>query len=294
MKLLLPLDVTGPYQETLRQLERLVPLEGSDIFLLYVAHNMSGLESVLTSIGKPAQHIDQELKQRAQTILDEVADQLKKVCRTVIVQILQGPPAVTIEDLAVSQDFDLIALGATHPSTNPFNVLGKTAAHVVKHAPGTIVILREGPKEQEAPVKVLVAVDGSAASMNAITAVASQFAALKRKFSVSVVTVVSIVGIWKFIAPVEFIASIEDNLNMAAETILADADKVLAESGITPVDMIIRTGDPANEIIKAAKDIKADLIVVGAQGRSSVEEFFLGSVSHKLSMQASCSTVIVK
>jgi len=36
------------------------------------------------------------------------------------------------------------------------------------------------------------------------------------------------------------------------------------------------------------------LIVVGAQGRSAVEQFFLGSVSHKLSLHAPCSTVVVK
>ena len=81
---------------------------------------------------------------------------------------------------------------------------------------------------------------------------------------------------------------------MAAQTILAEADKVLAEFEIKPVDMIIRSGEPANEIIKAAKDTKADLIVLGAQGRTAVEEFFLGSVSHKASMHAPCSTVVVK
>ena len=81
---------------------------------------------------------------------------------------------------------------------------------------------------------------------------------------------------------------------MAAETILAEADKALGEYGITPKAMIIRSGEPANEIIKAAKDINADLIVVGAQGRSAVEQFFLGSVSHKLSLHAPCSTVVVK
>jgi nucleotide-binding universal stress UspA family protein len=58
--------------------------------------------------------------------------------------------------------------------------------------------------------------------------------------------------------------------------------------------MIIRSGEAAEEIIKTARDIKADLIVVGAQGKSTVEQFFLGSVSHKLSLYAPCSTVVVK
>src|SRR5262249_15635981 len=194
------------------------------------------------------------------------------------------------------QNFDLIAMGATQTSANPFYGLGSTAAHVVKHAPGSTLILRDGAKAEGNSIKVLFAVDGSPASLNAIRTVAGQLKSLSRsrEISVTVLTVVSIVGIWKFVAPVEFIASIEDNLNMAAQTILADADKALAEFDIKPADMIVRSGEPATEIIKAARDTKADLIVMGAQGRTAVEQFFLGSVSHKASMHAPCSTFVVK
>jgi nucleotide-binding universal stress UspA family protein len=185
-------------------------------------------------------------------------------------------------------------MGATLYKKNPLYLLGSTAAHVVKHAPATTLILRESGKAKDAPLTVLVAVDGSPASLNALRKIASQIQSLPEKVLVSILHVVSIVGIWQFIAPVEFIASIEDNLNMAAQTILAEADKVLSEFKISPVDMIVRSGEPAGEIIKAAKDIEADLIIVGAQGRSAVEHFFLGSVSHKLSMHAPCSTVVVK
>ncbi|PWT96351.1 MAG: hypothetical protein C5B53_09890 [Candidatus Melainabacteria bacterium] len=294
MKLLLPLDVAHSYRESLNQLERLVPLETADVFLLYVAQNTSGLESILTSIGKARPHIDRELKERAKAVLDEVAEHLKDRCNSVITQIVQGSPPLAIEELAVIQNFDLIAMGATQTGGNPFYGLGSTAAHVVKHAPSSTLILRDGAKAEGNTIKVLFAVDGSPASLNAIRTVAGQLKSLAKEISVTVLTVVSIVGIWKFVAPVEFIASIEDNLNMAAQTILADADKALAEFGIKPDDLIVRSGEPANEIIKAARDTKADLIVLGAQGRTAVEQFFLGSVSHKASMHAPCSTVVVK
>lgn len=294
MKLLLPIDVAHSYRESVNQLERLVPLETADVLLLYVAQNTSGLQSILTSIGKARPEIDTELKERAKKVLDEVAEQLKSRCHSVITQVLQGSPPLAIEELAVSQNFDLIAMGATQSNPNPFYGLGSTAAHVVKHAPSSTLILRDGVKTAGDSINVLFAVDGSPASLNAIRTVAGQLKSLSKTVSVTVLTVVSIVGIWKFVAPVEFIASIEDNLNMAAQTILADADKALSEFGIKPADMIVRSGDPASEIIKAAKDIKADLIVLGAQGRSAVEQFFLGSVSHKASMHAPCSTVVVK
>jgi nucleotide-binding universal stress UspA family protein len=294
MKLLLPIDVVHPYLESLKQLERLVPLKEADVFVLYVAESTSVLQSILTSIGKATPHMDNQLKERAREILGEASAHLQPRCHSVIPQVMEGSPAVVIEELALNQQFDLIAIGMTHHGSSPFHLLGRTASHVVKHAPGTILILRESQKVKGDPLNVLIAVDGSPASANALRLAANQLKNLPEQALVTVLNVVSIVGIWKFIAPVEFIASIEDNLNMAAETILAEADKALGEYGITPKAMIIRSGEPANEIIKAAKDINADLIVVGAQGRSAVEQFFLGSVSHKLSLHAPCSTVVVK
>src|SRR6516162_5393373 len=111
MKLLLPLDVAHSYREYLSQLGRLVPLETADVFLLYVAQSTSGLQSILTSIGKARPHIDNELKDRAKAVLDEAAEHLKGRCHTVISQVVQGSPPLAIEELAVSQNFDLIAMG---------------------------------------------------------------------------------------------------------------------------------------------------------------------------------------
>lgn len=293
MKLLLPLDVANSYRQSIAELERLVPLTEADIFVLYVRESTRGLESILTSMGKSAQHLDQELHARANTVLDEAASILKGRCRSVVTQILDGSPAQAIEQLAARQGFDLVAIGATQHGSSPLNLLGSTAAHVVKHAQAPVIILRS-PPQAEANLKVLIAVDGSPSSTNALRTFASQFGALKEKLAVTILNVVSIFGIWKFVAPVEFIASIEDNLNMAAETILADADKTLSEFNLTPTNMVIRSGDAGNEIIKAANDIRADLIVVGARSRSGVEQIFLGSVSHKLSMHAPCSTIVVK
>jgi nucleotide-binding universal stress UspA family protein len=42
------------------------------------------------------------------------------------------------------------------------------------------------------------------------------------------------------------------------------------------------TGTPAWELIDAADDWKADLVVVGSQGRSAIGRFFLGSVSKRV------------
>jgi nucleotide-binding universal stress UspA family protein len=55
-----------------------------------------------------------------------------------------------------------------------------------------------------------------------------------------------------------------------------------------------RPGDPAEEIVKAAKTLKADLLVAGAKGLSAVGRFLLGSVSTKLVRHSPCSILIVR
>ena len=53
-------------------------------------------------------------------------------------------------------------------------------------------------------------------------------------------------------------------------------------------------GVPAEEIVKAAKAEKAELIVVGSKGLTMVKAFLLGSVSDKVSHYAKCPILIIK
>jgi nucleotide-binding universal stress UspA family protein len=50
-------------------------------------------------------------------------------------------------------------------------------------------------------------------------------------------------------------------------------------------------GFAAQEILRAAGEIQADLIVVGSQGRSALKEWFVGSVSHAVMEKAGCSVL---
>lgn len=53
-------------------------------------------------------------------------------------------------------------------------------------------------------------------------------------------------------------------------------------------------GSPAREILKKAAQWRPDLIVVGAQGRSALSGFFLGSVSQKIVNEATCSVRVAR
>lgn len=55
----------------------------------------------------------------------------------------------------------------------------------------------------------------------------------------------------------------------------------------------IMVGEPYEEIISHAKYIEADLIVMGRRGYSKVQRFFLGSVSHRVVSDAPCPVLVV-
>lgn len=56
----------------------------------------------------------------------------------------------------------------------------------------------------------------------------------------------------------------------------------------------VRFGHPAHEIVRAAADLKVDLLVVGSHGLKGMRRFLLGSVSHNVLHYAPCSVLIVK
>jgi len=77
------------------------------------------------------------------------------------------------------------------------------------------------------------------------------------------------------------------------KAVLTKGEESVKAQGI-PVETRLRQGVPAEELLRAAADEKADLIVLGSRGLSQVKAFFLGSVSDKVSHYAKCPTLIVR
>lgn len=79
-----------------------------------------------------------------------------------------------------------------------------------------------------------------------------------------------------------------------AELLLQEEEQNLQKSNWTVKAAEIRTGNPAEEIISAAEELEADLVVVGSHGWTGVKSFLLGSVSHRILHHAPCSVLVVK
>jgi nucleotide-binding universal stress UspA family protein len=56
----------------------------------------------------------------------------------------------------------------------------------------------------------------------------------------------------------------------------------------------VRIGKPAEELLALARDVGADLIIVGSQGLTGVERLVLGSVSEKIVREAKCTVEVAR
>ncbi len=82
-------------------------------------------------------------------------------------------------------------------------------------------------------------------------------------------------------------------LDRKAKAILTYYKKALTKKGLTGIKTIVKKGHPAEEILKAAREVKADLIIVGSRGRRTTH-LFMGSVSREVVNGAEAPVLLVK
>ncbi len=83
------------------------------------------------------------------------------------------------------------------------------------------------------------------------------------------------------------------------ETLTAETKKIMQKikkraRGIKPIKTVIKKGNPAEEILETARELKADLIITGSHGRHGAQKFLIGSVSSKIVDYAPCAVLVVK
>ncbi|CAG0992053.1 universal stress protein [Geobacter sp.] len=67
-----------------------------------------------------------------------------------------------------------------------------------------------------------------------------------------------------------------------------------AKEADIPLEIKVVYGDPADELITYAEKEQIDVIVIGSSGKGFLKRKLLGSVSHKVVKNASCSVYIVR
>jgi nucleotide-binding universal stress UspA family protein len=85
------------------------------------------------------------------------------------------------------------------------------------------------------------------------------------------------------------------------EDLLADAQSYLdyhvrmaRRQCPAPVTGHLAAGDPVDEILKRARSLSADLLIIGTHDKVGLERFLVGSVADKVAKRAPCSVLIVR
>ncbi|MEJ5329189.1 MAG: universal stress protein [Desulfobaccales bacterium] len=137
-------------------------------------------------------------------------------------------------------------------------------------------------------MKVLVPVDGSQASLDAARRAAEM--AEKEGAQVTLMTVAYFVQ--DILA--EMPPNIQDKLEREGQRILEQAKEVFTGKNL-PVETVLEVGTvPANNIIRKAREGNFDRIIMGATGKTGLDQTLLGSTAAKVVAQAPCEVVVVR
>jgi ubiquinone biosynthesis protein len=82
-------------------------------------------------------------------------------------------------------------------------------------------------------------------------------------------------------------------LNGHTEELEADLADYAVPLGERVRTLVRRAEDPAQGICQAAREVDADVLVVGSVGMQGRKEFLLGNVPNRVSHNAPCTVVIV-
>ena len=83
-------------------------------------------------------------------------------------------------------------------------------------------------------------------------------------------------------------------VTVLGDQIVARAKALCDEKGAKTTQASVRAGDYAEEILNAAEEFDADMVVIGSRGLGMLKSAVLGSVSQKVLHHAKCSVLTVK
>ncbi|KAI9300289.1 hypothetical protein BJ944DRAFT_171067 [Cunninghamella echinulata] len=93
---------------------------------------------------------------------------------------------------------------------------------------------------------------------------------------------------------------VNDDCGEVASKVKQDAGKllrsvleVLEKKGLTAIPKVLN-GDAGDALVVEAEHLKADLVIVGSNGRGFIKRSLLGSISQHLTNNLHCSVLVVK
>jgi nucleotide-binding universal stress UspA family protein len=236
---------------------------------------------------------DDDIRQQAGKNLDAARAVLSGPGRWVETSVVAGRAPDAIVSLAEQTGADAIVVGSRGHGTLESMLLGSTSAEVVDRAHIPVLVARGSAIE-----RVVYAWDGSACAREAAHVLTTwgTFAACE----IHVVSVADAAPPWwadpstvdERVAAAAYEEAAEPSRAQHLE-LAQDMAHRLGSAGLQAVPDLL-DGDPAEQIVQAARSQASDLIVVGTHGRTGLRRLLMGSVARNVLHHAHCSVLIVR
>ena len=211
-------------------------------------------------------------------------------------EALADSPAWAIVRTADAWKPDLMVVGAQgHSVLGGRLILGSISQRVLYEARCSVRVAREQQSGGDSPLRLLLGVDNSTYSNAAVEAVS------RREWPTG--TEVRLLAVVDSVMPITRDPSQpsvmkwietddEGNWDQVRAIFQPSADKLKA-AGLDAAVMI-RRGNPTNELLDEAESWGADCIFLGPKGTRGLDRLLLGSVSSAVAARANCSVEIVR
>lgn len=86
----------------------------------------------------------------------------------------------------------------------------------------------------------------------------------------------------------------QERINRESRQLLDAEVKKVEEAGVPAAEAHLRTGHPADLIVRLAEDLDTRMIVIGSRGRGGIRRALMGGVSDSVVRHARCPVLVVR
>ncbi len=300
-KILVPLDGSDLAEVVLPYAEELTEMSVSEVTLFQVVVRGNYIYPGGAG-GAVIPYTDEEmepLKVNTVRYLEKIASRFKDKGIATRSEVRIGAAADEIIDYADKEDIGLIVM-ATHGRSGIGRwTLGSVANKVVRATKRPVALIRAKSghsemREKGILNKVLVPLDGSKES----EAVIPYIEELARQLKTEVVLVQVLANSYDTITTEEYGSIIYSEKQMESDRASAKVylDKVVAQlkQKDVPAKSDVRFGSAAEEIIKLASEMYADVVAMSTHGRRGLTRWAFGSVTDKVLRGGSVPVLMVR
>jgi nucleotide-binding universal stress UspA family protein len=307
MKILIGYDGSACANEALRDLDRAGLPSEADVRILTVAETWApqplefaqeiesvdeGNDTIETIILKESRNTMTEAGRVAEIAARRVRERFPGWHVEGLVN--SDSPALGILRMADLWKPDLIIVGSHGRSAVERVLIGSVSQKVLTEAHSSVRIVREHPRIDGSPLRIVVGTDGTPDAKAAVRVVASRNWPAGSAVRViaahdTLGTAVPPLGSYMNLSLHEAVARHHEWLVEAVES----ATQQLREAGINAAGEVL-DAKPVQALLHEAKEWGADSIFVGARGHGFFDRFLLGSVSSALATRAHCSVEVVR